>query len=89
MGRSRASIIEQCNIVKELYDSGYTVKEIAESIGMSKESVRNSFNIMGISLKKPEIDETNLIYADNSVKLEKLVLNGKRYTDITQLFAPR
>ena len=89
MGRSRESIKEQCDKVKELYCKGYTVKEIAASIGMSKESVYNSFTIMGISLKKSLIDENNLVYADNSVKLEKLIINGKWYTDITPLFSPR
>ena len=89
MGRSMKSIKEQCQKVKELYCNGYTVKEIAQAIGMSKESVYNSFTIMGISLKRSLIDENNLVYADNRVKLEKVVINGKRYTDITPIFAPR
>ena len=61
MGRSRKEILEQCQKVKELYCKGYTIKEIAASIGMSKESVYNSFTIMGISIKKPLIDERNLV----------------------------
>lgn len=102
MGRSRKEILEQCQKVKELYCNGYTIKEIAASIGMSKESVYNSFTIMGISLKKSLIDESNLVYADNRVKLEKVVLHGKWEvkngvtfrknticTDITPIFAPR
>lgn len=89
MGRSREAIMEQCQKVKELYCKGYTIKEIASSIGMSKESVYNSFTIMGISLKKSLIDENNLVYADNRVKLEKVVIDGKCYTDITPIFAPR
>ena len=69
---------------------------------MSKESVYNSFTIMGMSLKKSLIDENNLVYADNSVKFEKVVLYGKWEfkngikfrknaicTDITPVFAPR
>ena len=102
MGRTRQSIKEQCDKVKELYCKGYTVKEIATAIGMSKESVYNSFTIMGMSLKKSAIDEKNLVYADNSVEFEKVVIygnwlykNGKKYrvnrlcTDITPMFAPR
>lgn len=102
MGRRRKEVLEQCQKVKELYCNGYTVKEIAASIGRSKESVYNSFTIMGISLKKPLIDESNLVYADNSVKLEKYVLygkwevkNGVRFrkniicTDMTPIYAPR
>ncbi len=90
MGRSRKEIIEQFPPMKEMYDNGCTVDEIAEVFNVSKNSVYNSFNIMGLSLKKRLIDESNLVYAENRPPvLEKIIIDGKRYTDITPLFSPR
>jgi orotate phosphoribosyltransferase-like protein len=89
MGRSREAINEQCQKVKELYCKGYTAKEIAQAIGVSTPTVYNSFTIMGMSLRRSLIDENKIVYADNRVILEKIVINGKRYIDITPLFAPR
>ena len=90
MGKSRKEVMEQCQKVKELYCKGYTIDEIASAIGVCKSSVYNSFTIMGMSLKKRLIDESNLVYADNKPPvLEKVIIDGKRYTDITPIFSPR
>ena len=102
MEKAVESMEERCAIVKELYSKGYTVKEIAEFVGLSKERIYNALKIAGIQIKRNAIDEDNLLYADNSVEFEKVVIhgnwlykNGKKYrvnrlcTDITPMFAPR
>lgn len=89
MGRSRKEIMEQFPKIKQMYDNGCKVQTIAQALGVSKESIYNAFTINGISLKKSLIDESNLVYADNRVKFEKVVIYGKRYIDVTQEYAPR
>lgn len=89
MGRSRSGFLQQGETVKKMHEEGYTIPEIADALGVGIGSVYNSFTIMGIGRKKPTIDEENIVYTDNSVVLEKVVINGKRYTDVTPLFSPR
>lgn len=90
MGRKHDKVVEQGMQAKEMYENGYTVKEIAKLFGVSKESIYNSFTIIGLCLKKPTIDENNLVYADNSIpEFEKVVIDGKTYIDVTPIFAPR
>ena len=82
--KRRAKIIE-------LYEKGLEVYEIAEAIGVNRGTVHNALTIAGITLQKERgINESNLVYADNSIpELETVVIDGKIYTDITPLFAPR
>lgn len=90
MGRSRKEIVENFPKVQEMYNNGMTTEEIAEAFNVSKSSVWNWFNIMGITMKKRLIEETNLVYAVHTPPvLEKVTINGKIYTDITPLFSPR
>ena len=87
--RSREEIEMQFPIMKEMYESGYTVNDIANHFCISASSVHNTFNVMGFAVK-PKIDESNLVYADNKEPvLEKVIIGGKLYTDITPLFSPR
>ena len=87
MIRTREEIVEQFKKYKEMIEQGYLVKEIAFAFDTNQANVYNTFTMMGYSIKKPV--EENLVYADNNVKLEKVVINGKRYTDITPIFSPR
>lgn len=90
MRRSRKEIEAQFPMIQEMYNSGRTIAEIAEAFNMSKTSVYSSFTIMGVSLNKRISDESKLTYAiNNPPVLERLTINGKRYTDITPIFAPR
>ena len=89
MGRSRKAVKEYHQSVKELHESGMSMAEIAEKLGVSYSSVHNTLAILGLNVKKRGIDESKLVYADNRVVLKKLVINGKRYTDVTPAFAPR
>ena len=88
MGRSREAIAEQYKRMKIMLDAGCQVREIAKVFNLSINSVYNTFNFMGDSLKRTT-DESNLVYADNRVKLEKIVIDGKRYIDLTPIFSPR
>ena len=88
MGRNRELIAEHYKGMKKMLDEGCTIMDIAQAFNLSINSVYNTFNFMGDSLKKPKEEEL-LMYADNSVKLNQVVIGGKRYTDITPLFAGR
>ena len=90
--RSKEDMERQFPVMKEMYENGYTVVEIADYFCLSASSIHNTFNIMGYSTKKrsPDVDESKLTYADNKQPvLEKVVIGGKHYTDITPLFSPR
>ena len=89
--RSGEEIEMQFPIMKEMYESGYSVNDIANHFCLSASSVHNTFNVMGFAIKpRTEIDESNLVYADNKEPvLEKVIIGGKLYTDITPLFSPR
>ena len=89
--RSRAVIEIQFPVMKEMYESGNTVSYIANYFCISPSSVHNTFNVMGYAIKRrTEVDESQLVYADNKPPiLETVVIEGKAYTDITPLFAPR
>lgn len=87
---SKKELEERRMRIKKLYESGLNVYQIADTVGVALSTVYNSLSIMGITLQKAMgRDESNLVYADNKVVLEKVVIYGKRYTDITPLFAPR
>ena len=87
--RSRKEVKEYHQSVKVLYENGMDMIEIAKALGVSYSSVHNTLVILGLHIKKRGIDESKLIYADNRVILKKLMVNGKRYTDVTPVFAPR
>lgn len=104
MGKTKKELEERRMRIKKLYESGLNVYQIADTVGVALSTVYNSLSIMGITLQKAAgKDESNLVYADNSVPvLEKVVIHGnwlyknrKKYrvnricTDITPLFAPR
>lgn len=88
--RSKEEIERQFPVMKEMYESGYSVSDIANYFCLSQSSVHNTFNMMGYSVKGRSVDERKLMYADNKPPvLEKVVVDGKLYTDITPVFAPR
>ena len=87
--RSREVIEMQFPVMKEMYESGYSVNDIANYFCLSASSVHNTFNVMGYAVKpKIGIDESKLTYAENKQPiLEKVIVDGKLYTDITPLLA--
>ena len=74
--------------IKEMYLGGVPVAEMARKLKISTASISNAVSNMYLP-RRSEKDESNLVYADNSVKLEKVVIDGKIYTDVTPLFSPR
>ena len=80
--------------IREMFASGKSIAEISFILDISKtyvsavvkkSDVKKKYNVVA---KKNLIDE-NTVFADNSVNLEKLVVDGKKYLDITQALAPR
>ena len=76
-----------------MYEKGVPKNEIAYALRIGKGTIYNALSNMALPRRRKagsmEYDVNELVYADNSVILEKVVINGKRYTDITPLFAPR
>ena len=90
MFKGKKQLEEEREKIKELYEEGFETIEIARIMGVSRSTVYNALSITGVIERRTTIDESNLIYADNSVPiLEKMVIDGKRYTDLTPIFAPR
>ena len=76
--------------IKEMHLQGMSAQEIGDFLGLQKASVHNAISNMGLSRRRIGIDESKLVYAVyEEVVLEKLIINGKSYTDITPLFSPR
>lgn len=81
--------------VKERYKSGVPVDTIAKDLHIGLDALYKIIDFLKLPRRRtrervePEKPMGKLTYADDSVKLEKVVIAGKRYTDITQLFAPR
>lgn len=80
--------------IKEMYSDGKTIAQISFELDVSKTYVSAVVKNQGfkkqhyVAGKKNLIDE-NTVFTNDSVKLEKLVVGGKRYWDITPVFAPR
>ena len=87
MKRTMEEVREQFEKYKKMFEEGYLIREIAAAFNTNQSNVLNTFSLMGYSTKREVAGK--LVYADNSVKLEKVVIDGKRYTDITPIFSPR
>ena len=73
----------------ELYEQGFTVKEIGQQVGYEKTAIANALNKAGYDVRKlnePDLlTDSSLIFATRKPKTYKLVIDGKRYEDITEL----
>lgn len=74
--------------IKEMYLGGVTISEMSRTLNISSATIYNAVSNMYLPRRSAK-DESNLKYADNTVKLEKVIIDGKVYTDVTPLFAPR
>lgn len=74
--------------IKEMYLGGVTITEMARTLNISSATIYNAVSNMCLP-RRSEKDESNLVYADNSVNLGKVVIYGKRYVDVTPIYAPR
>lgn len=76
--------------IREMYEKGMRSKEIGLALELNRQSVRNALSIMGLSTPRNKIELPELTFADNSPPiLETLLIDGKRYLDVTPLFSPR
>jgi predicted DNA-binding protein YlxM (UPF0122 family) len=74
----------------ELYEQGFTVKEIGEKVGYEKTAIVNALNRAGYQVRRlndPDLltESSNLLFVTRKPKTYKLVIDGKRYEDITEL----
>lgn len=74
--------------IKEMYLGGVTITEMARTLKISSATIYNAVSNMYLPRRSAK-DESNLKYADNTVKLEKVIIDGKIYTDVTPIYAPR
>ena len=81
--------------ILKLYSSGKTLMEISFLLDVSKRYISAVVRKNGMSthrnfavVEKNLIDE-NTVFADNRIRLEKLMVDGKKYLDITQALSPR
>lgn len=87
MRRTKEEIQQDFEKFKEMFEHGYSIREIAVAYNTHRGIVLDTFTLMGYSRKKEETE--NLVYADNKVEIKKVVINGKKYTDLTEIYAPK
>lgn len=72
--------------------NGVSVKEIAEEVGFNASYVSHVLCKVGYRVRKdrtpsePVVDERKLVYADNTIRIPRVVIGGKVYLDVTALF---
>lgn len=89
MKRERGSVKKLHPQIREMHEQGMSAREISNVLGVGKQVINNAISVMGLAKKRVKPEETNLIYADNRPPvLEKVIINGKLYTDVAPLFIP-
>ena len=91
--RKRGDVIHLYGMIKDMYESGTEVKELVELLDVSRDTIYRALAKMNVkmrlSTKRKNEDEKLVYVADEPIVLEKMMIDGKRYTDITPLFSPR
>ena len=88
--KERGSVKKLYPQIKAMHEQGMSAQEIGDALDMGKQTILNAISVMGLAKKRPQLDESKLIYAENKpYVLKRMIINGKRYTDITPIFAPR
>lgn len=78
--------------IKEMYEQGEEIETISKTLDLCINSIYNAISNMGLPRRRKTRStvEECLIYADNRTPVfERLIIDGKVYTDITPMFAPR
>lgn len=81
--------------VIELYLAGKKISEISEILGVSAGYIHKKIKEAGLKRRKEfvvtgsNLINENTVFADYEEKVEILVINGKRYQDVTALFGGR
>ena len=73
--------------------NGASVKKIAEEVGFNATYISHVLCKEGYQKVKKNrtpseatVNKRKLIYADNTVKISRVVVGGKKYLDVTELF---
>lgn len=76
--------------IQAMHEQGMSAQEIGDALNLGRQTINNVISSLGLSKRRSLIDESTLTYADNKPPvLEKVIIGGKLYTDITPIFAPR
>lgn len=79
--------------IKSMYESGAETKEIVQELGLSFDTIYRALAKMGVKMRistRRKYEDETLVYAVHKPPvLEKIIIDGKTYIDITPLFAPR
>lgn len=92
LGLKKKKYHEAQKKVLDMYLAGEKISIISEKLNVSAGFIHKEIKAAGLKpRKKFVVSETNLInentmFADNEVKIEILIINGKRYQDVTQVF---
>ena len=77
---------EDADTMVELFEQGYDREQIAEKLGWSKGSVNNILKDRGFGRKTVIEPEPVIGPVRRKVKVEKVVIHGKVYWDVTPFF---
>ena len=92
MGK-RSEVSHLYGMIKNMYESGTEVKELVELLDVSRDTIYRALAKMNVRLRlttRRKYEEEELVYvSERPIVLEKVVIDGKSYTDITPLFSPR
>lgn len=90
MKRERGSVKKHYPQIKAMHEQGISSQEIGDALGLGRQIINNAISAMGLQKKRIRKDNTKLTYAvKRKPVLEKVIINGKCYTDITEILAPR
>ena len=89
----RGDLKPMYGLIKEMYESGSEVIDIVNELGISRDSIYRALSQMGVKMRlstRRKYEDETLVYAVNEpIILEKIIIEGKRYIDITPLFSPK
>ena len=89
----RGDLKPMYGLIKEMYESGSEVIDIVNELGISRDSIYRALSKMGVKMRlstRRKYEDETLVFAVNEpIILEKIIIEGKRYIDITPLFSPR
>ena len=88
--KERGSVKKFYSQIKAMHEQGMSAQEIGDALNLGRQTINNVISSLGLSKRRSLIDESTLVFADNKQPvLEKVVIEGKLYTDITPIFSPR
>ena len=80
-------------LIKDMYESGSEVKDIVCELGICRDSVYRALSQMGVKMRlstRRKYEDETLVYAViEPIIIEKIIIEGKQYEDITPLISPK